>query len=153
MISFSIRQYWEFDSKVFPKFPLTNNYFSFLPASVLIKTIFCLWIFCCLCLFYDQFYFWFSMKSRCLAYVQENRCVLISVLIAVFRSVIIGVFWFLNLSFPFWEDLTSFLRLLSAVCFRDLFRLESWIIWGLLITLSAFSDSQVFGPPYLFWTF
>ena len=101
-----------------------TNYYSFLPASLLIKTIFCLWIFCCLCLSYDQFYFWFSMKSCCLVYVQETRCVLFSVWITVFRSVIIGVFWFLNLSFPFWKDLIYFLRLLSAVCFRDLLQIR-----------------------------
>ena len=46
--SINIRQYWEFDSKLFLKFPVMTNYYSFLPASVLIKTIFCLWIFCCL---------------------------------------------------------------------------------------------------------
>ena len=41
------------------------------------------------------------MKSYCLAYVQENRYVLFFVLIAVIRIVIIGVFWFFNLSFHF----------------------------------------------------
>ena len=53
------------------------------------------------------------MKSRCLAYVQQGQVCVVFVLIAVIRSVIkdvigviICVFWFLNLSFLFWKDLT-----------------------------------------------
>ena len=74
LISFNMRQYWEFDYKLFPKFPLMTIYCSLLPAWVLIKTTFCLWIFfCCLWLFYDQFNFWVIVKSCCLAYVQQGR--------------------------------------------------------------------------------
>ena len=108
LTSLNIRQYWEFDSKPFPQFPLKTVYCNFLPASVLIWTIFCLWIFfCCLCLFYEQFNFWISMLSYCLAYVQQGTIVCcFFVLTAVIRGLIIGVFWFLNLSFLFWKGLT-----------------------------------------------
>ena len=36
LISFNIRQDWKFDSKLFPKFPLTTIYCNFLPVLVLI---------------------------------------------------------------------------------------------------------------------
>ena len=36
LISFNIRQYWEFASKSFPKFTLTTFYCNFLPALVLV---------------------------------------------------------------------------------------------------------------------
>ena len=36
LISFNIRQYWEFDSNLFPKFPIMTNYYSFFLSLVLI---------------------------------------------------------------------------------------------------------------------
>ena len=107
LISFNMRQYWQFDSKTFPQFPLKTIYGNFLPALLLIETVFCLWIFfCCLCLFYDQFNFWISnllLSSLC---TTRNKSVLFLDLIAVIRSVVIGFFWFSSLSFLFWKDLT-----------------------------------------------
>ena len=77
----------------------------------------------------------FNFQKSCLCYgvpyivptsicTTRSKYVLFFVLIAVIRCVIIGVFWFLNLSFLFWKDLTWFLRLLSAVCFRDIFQIR-----------------------------
>ena len=72
------------------------------------------------------------------------RCVLFFVLIALIRNVIIGVFCFLNLSFLFRKDLTWFLRLLSALCFRDLFQIRIMNYLRSIDNLVSFFGLSVF---------
>ena len=71
LISSNIKQYWEFASQHFPKLSLITIFCNFLPALELFWNDFLpLNIILLLCLFYDYFNFWISMKSCCLAYVQ-----------------------------------------------------------------------------------
>ena len=84
------------------------------------------------------------MKSCFLAYMQQGRSMCCFFLIAVIGNLIVVVFWFINFSNLFLKILTKFLRLLSAVRFRDLFEIRIMNFLSAIDAFSVFSPYQYF---------
>ena len=83
----------------------------------------------------------------------RKKYVLLFFLIAVIRNRIVVVFWSLNLSILLWKIYLSFLRLLSVVCFRDLFELRFLTYLRAIDSPVRFLSLPVVWPFWMFRPF